>query len=138
MRAAGDRPEVGDTGNSLGVRVAAHGGSLENKDVGLNEHGQVEPTGSDGRRQGMSVTIGDPRRAPEYRLPKELGGSSRNAMFEMDADELPDGLELVQDSPSHAVISPRAPMMLVDYRRALVSTHMNWRRTDVSRFPKIH
>jgi hypothetical protein len=133
MLSEGNRPLVGDTAQTLGVRT----GTVSRPDIAVSADGTVEPRG-----QGMSVVLAW-RFLPPHRIPARLyrQGKCRDARGK---DELvcwrmgdgpfvrgpvSDGLQLCPDSgadPKHGVIEPSHEMPLGDYRAKLAATRDLW------------
>ena len=110
-------PEIGETGRYLGVRPDV--------DIPVGQDGFVEPeTG------GMSVVPPPPTNLARHRLPRELSGTGKDTVFELDTNELPE--ELVYrpdpDNPEgHGFIEPSHRMSFGDYRRLVHETRSLWR-----------
>jgi hypothetical protein len=119
MRAdADDLPVVGPTADTLGVR--SPGDPYE--DIPVRE-GKVRPgTG------GMSVAVHHPKNLHPARRPVPLGGRSLLPVFEIDSEDLPEGLVARQTSSTHAQIEPTWEMELDTYESLLEATRPRWRR----------
>ena len=119
MRTAEDGlPEIGETGRYLGVRMDV--------DVPGGEAGLVEPgTG------GMSVVPLPVTNLARHRLPRELGGTGRDPVFELDTDELPEELNYRPDPENpegHGFLEPSRRMSFEEYQQAVYSTRVLWHR----------
>jgi len=124
MTPEGDRPKVGPSARTLGVRVPG--------DIAA-PGGQVSPgTG------GMSVAPAW-RDLPPWRIPKRLihlapsaAGKGEDACWRMgdgpfEASAVSEGLALRPDKPKHGVIEPAVPMTLDGYQTTLAATQDLWR-----------
>ena len=116
IEAEDGRPLVVSTARGLGLRAG---------EIPLDEGGRVEPeTG------GMSVAHGRPEGLVEHRRPKDLGGTGKDPVWEISADELGDQLAY-RDDPDlegHGFIEPRYPMHLEEYTLAIAETRDVWRK----------
>ena len=116
MKAASDgAPEVGESGRSLGVRVP--------QDLPVDPAGWVFPgTG------GMSVAMKDPRCLSRARRPRALGGHSRDPLFVMAEEALPEALTLREDPPAsgHGLVEPVGPVAVGAFQAALGDTRSDW------------
>jgi hypothetical protein len=113
------QPLCGPTGRTLGVRPEG--------DIVIREDGTVQPeTG------GMSVAIDDPRNLPEHRRPPEYGGWGPDPAWQIDEDDLPEGLVMRRDpeDPSrHGFVEPMETMTVDDYQEMLATSRSAWSRT---------
>jgi hypothetical protein len=123
MRTASDGlPMVGPTARTLGARP----GSPPEGDIPI-VRGAVSPeTG------GMSVSPPPPSNLPTHRRPPEHGGRGRDAVWELDTDDLAVERTLRYrpdpDSPeTHGFIEPARRMSLEEYQKALSATRGLWR-----------
>ncbi len=103
-------------------------GARPNIDIPLNEDGSVKP-----ETEGMSVSPPPPEHLPPYRRPPEFGGTSKDSLWELDTNLLPD--ELVYrpdpDAPDqHGFIEPAYPMPFEQYQQALRKTRNLWKRVE--------
>jgi hypothetical protein len=116
IEAEDGRPLLVSTARGLGLRAG---------EIPLGEGGQVEPeTG------GMSVAHGSPDNLIEHRRPKEFGGTGKDPVWEISADELGEALAF-RDDPElegHGFVEPRYPMHLEEYTLALAETRDIWRK----------
>lgn len=119
MREAEDGlPQTGETGRYLGVRPGA--------DIPVDEEGFVQP-GTD----GMSVVPPPVTNLARHRLPRELGGTGRDAVFELDTERLSEELAYLPDPANlagHGFIEPSRRMRFEEYRSAIHGTRELWRR----------
>lgn len=115
--ASDDLPEIGATSRYLGARPGM--------DIRVFDSGSVFST-----RQGMSVSPLPPKNLPKRRRPKEFGGTGKDPVFEMETDELPEGLEYLPDPQkptTHGFIRPAYTMTFEYYQILLHSTRELWR-----------
>lgn len=125
MKVADDGlPTLGQVRDTLGARPG-HALVEENNvtDIPVDENGDVEPSSG-----GMSVTIRDVKQMPRFLRPRELGGTGRHPVFEMDLDNLGNNLRLQPDSPYHALVEPTHRCPFSEYLAALHATRFHWRR----------
>jgi len=132
MTRDGDKPKVGNTARTLGVRLPP----LPHADIEVNEDGTVEPG-----RGGMSVS---PRleRLPKHRVPKRLcervpeaSGFDTDSCWHMgsgsfEAGPVAPGLLLRLLGTEHGLIEPEYRMLLADYTTALAATRDQWQQED--------
>jgi len=123
MTPDGERPQIGNTARSLGVRPT---------DIASNDEGKVYPGSG-----GMSVA---PRwRELElHRIPSRLqhlvpdaAGSNRDRIWRMgdgpfEASQIAERLWLRPDSEVHGVVEPDAAMSFKEYSHALGATREQW------------
>jgi hypothetical protein len=119
IRAAEDGlPGAGETGRYLGVRPDV--------DLPVGVAGFIEPgTG------GMSVVPPPVTNLARHRLPRELGGTGRDPVFELDTDELPEELTYRPDPENpegHGFLEPSRRMSFVEYQQAVYGTRVLWHR----------
>jgi len=131
MLADGDRPQVGPTALTLGVRLPPD----EHADIAVNAEGLVEP-----RTGGMSVAPAW-RLLPLHRIPRRLcakfpRAAGKNALFLWRMGEGPfiegplgDHLFLRPDPAKpdrHRLVEPVVPMPVGQYQAALGATRDQW------------
>lgn len=110
-------PEVGPTGRYPGVRPDI--------DIPVDGNGVVEPGAG-----GMSVVPPPVTNLAPHRLPREFGGRSRDPVFELDTDELPEKLTYRPDPDNpeeHGFVEPAHRMSFEEYERAIHETRGLWR-----------
>ena len=128
MFSDGNKPVVGSSANTLGVRVAP----AVVQDLAVAGDGSVQPgTG------GMSVAPAW-RGLPDHRIPRRLKakcpqatGNDKLHCWRMGdgpfvACALTSDLLLAPDSASHANVEPARKMPLAAYERALTATQSFW------------
>lgn len=111
-------PKTGWSARTLGARC--------NIDIPISEEGYVSPEASPG---GISVSPPPPENLPPWRLPRELGGTGKDPIFELDTDELPEDLTYTPDPTDpegHGLIEPTRVMTFEEYQRALHRTRDLW------------
>jgi hypothetical protein len=106
------RPLVVDTARGLGVRTE--------DDIFPDEDGMVEPDSG-----GMSVALA-PEHLPPWRRPPAHGGDGPDPLWELETDDLPDGLTCSADSETHAMIEPSRRMEMDVYQELLAETRDLW------------
>ena len=116
-------PRAGTTGRYLGVRPGV--------DVPVGPDGFVEP-----ETEGMSVAPPPVDNLQTHRRPPEFGGTGKDPVFELETDELPEGLRYrpdPADPEGHGFIEPARRMTFGEYERAVHETRTLWRqvRQDV-------
>ncbi|HVA45966.1 MAG TPA: hypothetical protein VNH11_06225 [Pirellulales bacterium] len=128
MTRDGEKPKVGNTARSLGVRLPPS----PRPDVEVNDDGTVEPG-----RGGMSVSP-SLERLPKHRIPKrfahrvpEVSGYDADACWYMGSGPFEEGpvahgLVLKLKSEDHGLVEPAFGMPLADYLAALVATRDQW------------
>ena len=79
---------------------------------------------------GLSVSLGSPLRLPAHRRAPAYGGSGRDPVFELDEDDLEEGLAVRVDpeDSTHAFIEPAEEMLLAHLQERLEATRPRWRR----------
>jgi len=108
-------PMLGRSGRELGVRLD---GPI--RDLPVRE-GIVEPeTG------GMSVALDAALNLPKPRLPRSLGGESRDPVFAMRKAEVPEALILRVDRYPHALVEPIRRCLLVEFESEIARTRAFW------------
>ncbi|MDP9475087.1 MAG: hypothetical protein M3R38_05250 [Actinomycetota bacterium] len=110
-------PGIGETGRYLGVRPDI--------DIPVDENRGVEPGAG-----GMSVVPPPMTNLAPHRLPREFGGRSRDPVFELDTDELPEGLTYRPDPDNpegHGFVEPARRMPFEEFERAIHETRGLWR-----------
>lgn len=111
-------PEIGTTSRYLGARPGV--------DIRVFDSGNVFAT-----VQGMSVSPWPPENLPRHRRPEEFDGTSKDTVFALDTEELPEELEYLPDPKkraTHGFIRPAYTMTFEHYQRALHETRELWRR----------
>jgi hypothetical protein len=128
MFADGDKPQVGPTASTLGVRVAP----AAKTDVAVDADGNVLP-----RTGGMSVAPAW-RVLPDHRIPRRLKAkcpraTGNNKLFCWRMGEGPfvacavnDDLVLTPDSAAHGSVEPVRKMAVADYEKSLAATQGFW------------
>jgi hypothetical protein len=124
MTPDGDKPKVGPTARTLGVRPGG--------DITADENGDVAPgTG------GMSVAPSW-RQLKLHRIPRRLrhivpeaSGSPQDRCWRMGngpfkVDNVASGLSLRPDTEIHGVVEPSAVVSLEDFQGALAATQGEW------------
>lgn len=114
-------PAVGPTARTLGVRgmeLAPH------HDVPVSDPAALVPPGVG----GLSVVPDDPLHLPRQRRPASLGGISRDAVWEIDANDLGPLLSLRRDRANHGTVEPAVALTLAEYQAALAATRDRWRK----------
>jgi hypothetical protein len=125
MQADGDRPALGASWKTLGVRP----GVGPRTDIPVDDEGLVAPgTG------GMSVTPDDPMRMLErtpWLLPKSLGGKGRYPLWSIAEREIGPGLVYRSDPDDpyrHGFIEPARRVPFVEYQELIEGTRDLWTR----------
>lgn len=119
MKAASDgHPAPGRTARTLGVRPGI--------DIPVGIDGLV--LGGEG---GMSVAPDSPGNLPAHRRPPEHGGTGKDPIWEIAADDL-GGEELVyREDPlmpgAHGFVEPASTTAFQAYETALLATRQSWR-----------
>jgi hypothetical protein len=131
MLAAGDKPQLGNTATTLGVRVPP----AANPDLPVDPQGSVRPGSG-----GMSVAPAW-RLLPIHRIPRRLrprfpraAGSNQLFCWRMGegafaAGPVVAGLDLRPDphhAARHGFVEPSHEMKLLDYQAALAATQPHW------------
>lgn len=117
---ADDKPTVGQTATTLGVRLA---------EIDLDAHGNVMPNS-----KGMSVSPAW-RMVSIFLIPKRLGTGGRgsnnsycfrrgNALFQQ--AQCGAGLELLPNSATHGVVRPTQLVPLAQYQSDIAATRSDW------------
>jgi hypothetical protein len=139
MKMEGGRPQIGNGGYFLGVRI----GSADNDDINPDENGFVQPG-----QGGMSVSSSLDA-LPSHRLPRRLrekypqripDARAPNSVHcwhmgngDFASGPLVDGLclRLDPDMPNtHAFVEPDGRMHLKDYEAALANTQGQWQKWE--------
>lgn len=112
-----ERPKTGWSARTLGARC--------NIDIRIDEDGYVRL-----ELGGISVSPPPPENLPRIRLPRELGGTGKDPIWQIETDELPDEL-LYRPDPDpnkegHGFIEPTRVMTFEEYQRALHQTRDLW------------
>lgn len=79
---------------------------------------------------GMSVTPDSPEGLPFFRLPPGFGGTGKDPVWELDTEELGEGLIYRPDDASpdtHGFVEPAQRMRLDDFEDLLAGTRNSWR-----------
>jgi 1-acyl-sn-glycerol-3-phosphate acyltransferase len=107
------KPEVGPTARTLGARPGT--------DIPVSD-GKVYPgTG------GMSVAP-SPSDLPAHRRPPEHGGTGKDPVWSIDANDLGPDLQHRPDAPGHGTVQPSRPMTNDKYQSALEQTRDKWKK----------
>lgn len=128
MTRDGDKPKIGPTARTLGVRVPPN----PHVDIQVNADGTVEPG-----RGGMSVSpdvqsLPKSRVSPRYkRMKPNAHGPYGDVCWRMGDGPFADGnvsdrLVLRVDSSDHGVIEPAYQMPVGEYQQALAATEDAW------------
>jgi hypothetical protein len=112
IKANDGRPLTVGTARGLGVRAEI--------DIFVDEDGMVDPDSG-----GLSVSEA-PEHLPYYRRPPAHGGDGADPLWQLETDELPDGLQCRPDSETHAMIEPSQRMELDVYEELLAETRDLW------------
>jgi RHS repeat-associated protein len=112
MKNADGLPAVGPTARTLGVRPRS--------DIPVDGVGMVRPNTG-----GMSVAP-SPGALPPHRRPPEFGGTGKDPVWGIRADQLGPDLRYVPDGPTHGTIQPSRAMTIDEFQRALCSTGVCW------------
>ncbi len=113
-------PMVGPSGRYLAVRP--------NVDVPVDAGGYVNP-----ETEGMSVVPPPVENMDTHRRPPEFGGTGKDPVFEIETDELPEGLAYRLDPANpegHGFIEPARRMRFEEYLAAVQATRALWRRAE--------
>jgi hypothetical protein len=115
-------PEIGERGRYLGVQPGV--------DVLVDADGSVDPYQRRAKPQGLSVSPPPVTNLQPHRRPPEFGGTGKDPVFELETDDLPEGLEYRPDpdDPGHGLIGPSRRMGFEEYRAAVLETRPLWRR----------
>jgi hypothetical protein len=76
-----------------------------------------------------SVSPPPPENLPPYRRPPEFGGTSKDSIWELETDELPEKLVYrpdPDDPDGHGFIEPSREMSFQEYQQAIHSTRELW------------
>lgn len=131
-------PKVGPAGSKLGARPGYAEDEIDSEDrfkpgdqirpdIWVDENGMVQPgTG------GMSVALPPMNNlVPHRRPPKHGGDDSSYEVYELDTDDLPEGLKTRGDPYGlnrHFFIEPALEVSFDEYQRILESTRALWTR----------
>ena len=110
-------PAIGETGRYLGVRPDV--------DTPVDGEGAVEPGVG-----GMSVVPPPLTNLAPHRLPREFGGRSKDPVFGLETEELPEELAYRSDPENpegHGFVEPARRMSFEEYERAVHETRGLWR-----------
>ncbi|HEX5445096.1 MAG TPA: hypothetical protein VFW87_14755 [Pirellulales bacterium] len=129
MTPDGDKPKIGNTARTLGVRVPPN----PDFDIEVNADGTVEPG-----KGGMSVSP-DILALPKHRAPVRYIAFKPDARGRHDDDicwrmsdgpfadgKIGDRLVLRVDSNDHGMVEPAYRMLLTEYQQALAATQDDW------------
>src|SRR5487761_1073089 len=129
MTPDGNKPKIGDTARTLGVRLPPN----PDFDIDVNADGTVEPG-----RGGMSVSP-DIRSLPKHRVPVRYIALKPNAHGKHHIDtcwrmgdgpfadgKISDRLAFRVNSIDHGMIEPSYRMPLAEYQQALADTQDDW------------
>ena len=114
MRSDGDRPALGATRTTLGVKIR------DSPDILMDADGFVYP-----KTGGLSVAP-TPSHLPLSKRPIALGGNSRLPVWRLDLDHLPGSLFCRATSGSHRAIEPAAPMRLAEFQEGIYGLQALW------------
>ncbi len=106
-------PENGATARTLGVRP--------NTDIPVDSKGMVNPNTG-----GMSVAPNTPYNLPRHRRPPAWGGTGKDPVWSIGANNLPRGLRYRADSSTHGLIEPASRMRFTDFQFLLWLTQGSW------------
>ncbi|HEX7448427.1 MAG TPA: hypothetical protein VF306_12820 [Pirellulales bacterium] len=133
MTPDGDKPKVGNTARTLGVRLPPN----PKPDIELNSDGTVEPG-----RGGMSVSP-DLQSLPSHRVPIRYimlkpdaqGRNKHDVCWRMGTGPFVDGvitdrLVLRLERDGHGFVEPAYRMSLSEYQSALAATQGDWIALD--------
>lgn len=133
MTRDGDKPKVGPTARTLGVRVPPS----PHPDIVPNNDGTVGPL-----MGGMSVApemrfLSAYRVPARYRalVPRARGNNKQDACWRMGAGPfqaalVASGLQLRPDSRAHGVVEPASVMDVNDYQALLAATRDEWQLVE--------
>jgi hypothetical protein len=107
-------PVVGPTARTLGVRPQV--------DIAVVA-GQVQPNTG-----GMSVAPDRPENLHPLRRPPNYGGTGKDPVWCLRADQIGADLQFRQDSATHGLIEPARLMSLDEFQRRLEDTKHLWTR----------
>jgi hypothetical protein len=119
IEAADGLPQVGPSARMLGVRP----GNAPTPDVPAVHPQDILIPG----QGGLSVAPDDPMWLARHRRPASLGGLGQDPVWVLELDDLVPHLRFSQDSPTHGVTEPKAPMPFQDYLKALAALRARFR-----------
>jgi RHS repeat-associated protein len=113
-------PIGGASKTKLGATVSGARPDIVPDEAGFVSSNPTDP-------KGMSTAL-DPKLLPKFLRPPELGGTSRNPLWRIDASKLPANLEAMPDlaDPNHILIAPASKMTIEAYQQALLATRSMW------------
>jgi hypothetical protein len=77
----------------------------------------------------MSAAPNDAANLPKNRRPPQVnGGTGKDAVWEIDTDDLGPNLRYYQERPTHGVIGVNVPMTLDEFEQELEATRARWVR----------
>lgn len=123
--AADGRPVVGDLSNQLGVRPSDPTNPTRHGDVTA-----AAPTDLVAPTEGLSAAPDGPNNL--YPFLRKKGQKPGYAVWELDTDYLPTGLQFVPDSPTHGVLAPAVPTPLAAFQHLLATTRPLWRPVQLT------
>lgn len=126
MTADGDRPALGASSKTLGVRWARSGEAGKNRDIEVDANGRVHPdTG------GLSVA---PSIMSAHEVQNKVPASSKPFWRIPDRELGPRKLKY-RDDPirpgKHGFVEPKQDMTIAEYEQAIRDTRDAWRQTAV-------
>jgi hypothetical protein len=112
-----DLPRLGRASHALGIREC---------DVCFDSQGLCEAL-----CLGMSVTPGEPESLPGHALPKVLGGSSKDPVWQIPVGAFWNHLRVFRDRREHASVQSTVAVDLNIFDDRVQSTQASWSRVDV-------
>jgi hypothetical protein len=76
----------------------------------------------------MSVAPDDPFNLVLARRPPAFGGTGKDPLWYIEADDLGSGLTARPDSATHALVEPATIIRLIDFQTLLAGTRLSWKR----------
>jgi hypothetical protein len=138
MAGQNGKPKIGRSARCLGIRPGI------DIDVAMLPIGHLDSQGSllpkakradigelaevaikNGKGMSLSSAIAG---LPPFRKPAEFGGTGFDPLWQIEATQLPPGLEAIQDGMTHVSLCPRVTMLLERYEAALAATHLDWHK----------
>jgi hypothetical protein len=131
MKDDGGMPKLSPTKNGLGVVTDPTKGD---PDIVVDQNGNVQPYGEDGRPQGMSVAPDSWQNLPSFRRPSgPFGGTNDgNTVFQIQQSQVEDNpyLKVYPDGSKHSVVGPAEPDTPAGvFQNAIDNTRSQWQRT---------
>jgi len=134
------KPKIGRSARLLGVRLGIDIDTEEMPTGYLNQQGYLLPesqrefqgeliTVAVRNTKGMSVSLSI-EGLPPFRRPATFGGTGKDPLWQIDAQNIIGDLQAVQDSPTHVSLLPRVTMSFEQYETALANTQNYWERVD--------